>query len=563
MTLQEQLSELKLELNQASSIHERIVTNLNICHTCWMLNKYRESDKYATICYDLAVKCEDIDHQVKALNQLGLNQVAYNQLDQALQYYHQALQLEEEGASEVCVSVSHNNIGQVYYQMGDLDQARKHFEAALLHCPDNVKAINNLSALLINNKKFQEAIESLHKAEQQIRGVSSQRSLAIINTNIGAAYHNLGEYDNALQAYNKALEVTNDIPDKAVIASLLYNMSSLYRAMGNNEKAEELLKRGLEESVRIDNKEGIARGYSLYSHHYEAIGDLPKCIEYMRMYLVEKEALYTTDLKNKVAELTAAFEKERRQNESMQQLERTAKMASIGVIAAGITHEINQPLNAISISAESILYWDKRNPGILPDIAREEFQEISKAVGRTREIIEHMRSFWQPDPASSLIPTSVNQAILSAVGLMESQLFSHCVEYCLHLCSESDMIMGIPVYLEHIMLNLMSNAMYVLDTLPQTASKRIDIETRVEAEKMIVQISDNGPGFRVEEINRVFEPFFSTRQDSGGTGLGLALVKHFVKHMKGLVRAENQPTGGAVITIRFNLIEENDENSAG
>lgn len=250
---------------------------------------------------------------------------------------------------------------------------------------------------------------------------------------------------------------------------------------------------------------------------------------------------------------------EKKQIRAVKQAERTARMASIGVMAAGITHEINQPLNAIKVTADSINFWHKRHPGMLPDTLAEQLEIISKSVKRIVEIIQHMRAFWVIPDAPAIAPVDLNNAIENALSLTRQQLHAHGIQKHLELYDKPLLVEGNLIHFEQIIINLVVNAIHALD-LKKGNHKEIHLISRIDEDDGQVEliILDNGPGLPPENIDKIFDPFFSTNSSGEGMGLGLAIVKKYVDNYKGVIKADNtmkkNRIAGACFTLKFPAI---------
>lgn len=253
----------------------------------------------------------------------------------------------------------------------------------------------------------------------------------------------------------------------------------------------------------------------------------------------------------------AKEEAEKKQIEAVKHVERSARMASIGVMAVGITHEINQPLNAIKVTADSIHYWHKRNPEVLPEMFIDQLNIISKSVNRIVEIIQHMRSFWVVPHASVTAAVNINQAVKNALSLIREQLHAHGIKETLKIERDPLIVEGDIVHFEQIFANLAVNAINALDEKKQN-DKEIEISTLLnENEKNTVMIiKDNGPGLPTEDPEKLFDPFFTTHKNGESMGLGLAIVKRYIDRYNGTIEARNDTEGGAVFTIKFPSLNE-------
>jgi signal transduction histidine kinase len=236
-------------------------------------------------------------------------------------------------------------------------------------------------------------------------------------------------------------------------------------------------------------------------------------------------------------------------------LQKSQKLETIGTLAGGITHEINQPLNAISISANSVLYWHRNNPGVLPKLFIEELQQISKGAKRIDEIIRHMRSLWVADITTKMEYNSPNQIIIDSLSLIKQQLHAHGIIIEQKFTSQDISLFSDRVSLEQIIINLLINAMHSLDESDQT-DKKIIIQTRADKTSCILSISDNGGGLPEGDEMVVFSPFYSTKDPSKSMGLGLAIVKNLVNKMDGSISAVNNKPSGARFIITLPIKDE-------
>jgi len=250
------------------------------------------------------------------------------------------------------------------------------------------------------------------------------------------------------------------------------------------------------------------------------------------------------------SQFQARLEVERKHIEAVKLAEKTSRLASIGVMAAGITHEINQPLSAISITADSVLLWDEDNKGILPEILSGRLRKLSSYVKRIDRIIKQMKSSGET-PGKILLETiDLNEAVKNGLSLVTHQIYSHGIVLQIELEKAPLPIKGNHIHLEQIVINLVVNAVQAHDTCEKT-EKFIKIFTCRENNSAVVKVMDNGIGVPEEAVKKIFEPFYSAKEKAEGSGLGLAIVKRFVEGMNGSIEAENNEFGGATFSFRI------------
>ncbi len=267
-------------------------------------------------------------------------------------------------------------------------------------------------------------------------------------------------------------------------------------------------------------------------------------------------AVYVSRLNRKLRQaVVAEREAGRKCNEAIKLAEESARLTSIGVMAAGITHEINQPLNAIRLSADGIILWSKKNPGSFPEFLLNLIMEISSGSKRISKIVEHMRSFWATPTPKTPVKVDLNEALQDALELITRQIKNHQIELDLQLFKGSLPVLGDSVQMQQIINNLLINAIHALDEV-ERKNKRIRITTRQDREHITLEVSDNGPGLPNQLPEQLFGPFYSTRNPGKGMGLGLAIVKMFVDRFNGNIEACNNDDGGATFTIRFPVLKD-------
>ena len=232
-----------------------------------------------------------------------------------------------------------------------------------------------------------------------------------------------------------------------------------------------------------------------------------------------------------------------------QMIAQASRMASIGVMASGITHEINQPLNALRVTVDGIKFWDRKNSGKIPEMVQNKIETLSKGVNRIDEIIKHMRSFWiTPVKSESIKEINLYKAVKNAHSLMDRQIKEHGVKCILSIPSEKIIVKADFIQVEQIIINLVINAVQALDTI-KSNNKEVKISISEYDEYAILSISDNAIGIDPELGDKIYDPFYSTKKEGEGTGLGLALVKTFVDKLKSTIHYKNNEFGGVTFFI--------------
>ncbi len=225
-----------------------------------------------------------------------------------------------------------------------------------------------------------------------------------------------------------------------------------------------------------------------------------------------------------------------------QQLQQTEKLSTVGKLVAGVAHELNNPLTSI------IGYSSMLQKGDVPRTHREDLQVIFHQAQRARHIVRDLLTFARKIDLDTK-PVDINDIISSSLSASKPQLQSSSIQVVTALDFSLPQTMADPHQLEQVFINLIDNAIHALDGL--TGSRRLTIETRRTGACLQINFADNGPGIPPNILNRIFDPFFSTKNVGKGTGLGLSICFGIISEHQGTIKAENMPTGGARFHIEL------------
>lgn len=233
-------------------------------------------------------------------------------------------------------------------------------------------------------------------------------------------------------------------------------------------------------------------------------------------------------------------------------LAQTSKLATLGEMAAGMAHELNQPLATIAMAAENA---KETLEGVQPrgTVIRDVLSRLDRILGqaaRAAKLIEHLRVFARREGADDQ-PVVVRDAVAGAILLVESRLRDFCIRVEQDLADALPAVVGNQILLEQVLVNLMLNSVDAYERLGREvapAGMIIRIAARLENGEVVVTVADHAGGIDPSLLERIFEPFFTTKPDGKGTGLGLSFSFGIVRSINGTFRVENRD-GGAVFTI--------------
>jgi signal transduction histidine kinase len=242
----------------------------------------------------------------------------------------------------------------------------------------------------------------------------------------------------------------------------------------------------------------------------------------------------------------------KKQEEQQQIIVHQASLTSLGELAAGIAHEINQPMQNISLSAESIrIELSEQKPDHA--FVKQSVEEIFEDILRVREIVDHIRVFSSGQKEQVFESFDVSECVRSAVSMVGRQLVNHRIELRLELSPSLPHVLGNPHKLEQVVHNLLSNARDAVEEQKQKMSwldMQIGVSTRVNQNKeVILEVTDNGCGIPLNKQTDIFLPFFTTKKLGQGTGLGLSISHSLVKEMGGRIELESRIGKGTMMRV--------------
>jgi C4-dicarboxylate-specific signal transduction histidine kinase len=249
------------------------------------------------------------------------------------------------------------------------------------------------------------------------------------------------------------------------------------------------------------------------------------------------------DLRETTAEMQR---REQELRDKQEQLVQAGKLATLGELTTGVAHELNNPLNNTGLfvgNAVDLIELGVTDKGQIVRELRQAMQQVRKAT----EIISHLRTFGRAAPVSRE-PISLKQVIERALSLMQEQLRLREIEVTLDLGPEEPVVVGNPIQLEQVFINLLTNAR---DAVVDSPRRAIRISGSVGAAAVEVAFADTGPGIPPGLERRIFDPFFTTKEVGKGTGLGLSITYGIVKEHGGTISVASPPGDGATFLVHL------------
>lgn len=228
-----------------------------------------------------------------------------------------------------------------------------------------------------------------------------------------------------------------------------------------------------------------------------------------------------------------------------EQLLQREKLAAVGQLVSGVAHELNNPLAGVMAFAQLL----EAAPGSV-DEQRDAVRAIHKEAKRAARIVSNLLLFARErDPERTR--TDLNAVMLDALELRRYVLRTQQVEVITDLDPALPAVWADPFQLQQVVLNLVTNAEYALKGMERR--KTITLRTRLAGNRVVASVSDNGTGIKAEVIDRVFNPFFTTKDVGEGTGLGLSISHGIIRQHGGQISVESVPGEGATFLIDLPL----------
>ena len=234
-----------------------------------------------------------------------------------------------------------------------------------------------------------------------------------------------------------------------------------------------------------------------------------------------------------------------------EQLQLSDKMASIGLLAAGVAHEVNTPLTGISSFTQMLLEGTEQD-----DPRTQLLEKIERQTFRAAKIVNGLLNLARPG-RSDAGPVDVNAVINDVLALLEHQLQTANIQLRRELSSMPTVVQGVEFKLQQVFLNLFLNARDAMST-----GGWLSITSRVEDTCAVIEVADTGVGIASEDLSRIYDPFFTTKGVGQGTGLGLSIAYGVIKEHSGSIECTSGPDQGTRFTVSLPLPPYSEKRSS-
>ena len=300
------------------------------------------------------------------------------------------------------------------------------------------------------------------------------------------------------------------------ITKPLQNIVSITRLVANGDLSQE---------VNVHSRDEMGYLATSFNQMVRRLKDARKELEDWGRMLEQKVEKRTKELK-----------------EARDQILRSERLAALGRLAAGVAHEMNNPLSGILLFTQSLLKRTTNDPS-----AQDDLKVIEQEIIRCSHIVRSLLDFAR-ETKPKKVPTQVNQVIENTLSLIENQADFHNIRIVKELNDSIPKISLDGNQMQQVLMNIILNA---ADAMPDGGTITIKSSLSKEDHFVEVKIADTGCGIPKELIDRVYDPFFTTKESKKGTGLGLAVSYGIIKKHQGFILVESEVGKGTTFTIRL------------
>ncbi len=598
---------------------------------------YDKALEYELSALKLYEKLEDKDGYSGCLNNIG--NIYYYQGDykKALEYYQKSLKIKIELGYKKGMAILLGNIGNLYNELGETDMSLKYNMKSVkiyeeLGDQNGIARIyDNMGDTYVLKKDYPLALDYYKKALKLLERTGYKRGIIITLLSIGDVYNRTGQYKKALEYEFRALRIsgeTGELNSQKMAYEYIsrsykklrdYKNALLYKekwfrvhdsifnvekanaiadaeARFQSEKQEQQIK--LQQADLEKSKAELARVEAVKKRQ-EIVRDLFIVISLLMLILVvtvsyfyrlkKRDNLLLLEQKKKIAAINEELETKNKElqatldklKQTQQQLVQSEKMASLGMLSAGIAHEINNPINFVYAGINSLFRDFEDIEPVIREISmidpesdnlKEKLQKIERlkeenyfdeafeaipqiisdikvGADRTAEIVKSLRSFSRMD-TSKMQSLNVHEGLDTSLLLLKNK-YKRNIEIIKNYAPGLPEINCYPGKINQVFLNILSNAIDAIE-----GEGKIWITTRREDDNVVVSVKDNGCGMSAETKRRIFDPFYTTKDVGHGTGLGMSIAYGIIREHNGKINITSEPGEGTEIVITIPINDE-------
>lgn len=564
---------------------------------------YEQSLEYNNKAFDMAVLLKDSSLLNNGYNNLGLLYYILGSYQLALENLLRAKSIKEKIGEEYGLATTLNNIGLVFERLGDYKEARKYFREAFASASgiskedDEVYALNNVGVTYLREGSHDAALGHFRSALKQANEIENINWGSVSLRGIGQVLMEQNQLDSAELYFHGALKKSLQIDDKKGISESYYLLAKQALHKGDVDQAIEFLHSSDQKAQQLQIRQQQLDNLKLYSEVYNLKGDTEKEILYLNKYIALRDSLFLDVVNRNLGLIPLKLKQEedryrlnqqqaeiknqiitnqlftfiiiitvpllivmiillRKNDKKNKELERnneelrktqkllitSEKMASLGVLAAGVGHEINNPLNFIKNGIEAL------NTKINTDDEelKAYFKIINEGVDRATNIVKSLSHFSRRAPGTD-DKCNVHDIIENCLLILHNKIRNK-VRVITNFTSQGAEVRGNEGRLHQAMMNIIANAEQAIKE-----EGTIEITTRRKESQMEIWVEDDGEGIPEENLMKISDPFFTTKPPGEGTGLGLFITFSIIEEHNGTIDVKSNPGEGTKFIITLPL----------
>lgn len=547
-----------LEIKQRQKDPEELANALmNLSVFYLKTGNYRRSLDYQFQALELREKGSDQAALAAVYSSISICYRHLKDFQKAFEFNRKALEIQTQLNNTAKIASLYNNLGILYRDKGDLARAKESYLKSYELKKDSadkqsvLASLINLGSLSLDMKQTQECkrwLDRATKLEPELQSYEHTLNLSKLRADY---YEQTGDFRSAIAQLKLYQSISDSLSSLASARQLnelevRYEVEEKQRNIDLLTRNNRLAQQQLSFSLKLRNYLYLILGLSL-------ITMLAVLWRYLSVLKLSKK-LYATqaDLNSLNRDLEKRVESEvdiRRAQE--QKALRQSRLALLGELAAGISHELNQPMQTLSFTLENIksaILDESLDAGYLERKLKVLFEDID----RMQSVINHIRCFSRPQDENEDSSFNLRQSILNATNMVGDQFRKLGIDMQLDLAAADLKIKGNSIKFEQVILNLLTNARDAIRKRKADGNLQpgaIVIKCFTEETRVGIKIDDNGCGIPKELSDMVFEIFFSTKDQEEGTGLGLAISKSTLAKMNGELSFDSEPGKGTTFSI--------------
>lgn len=597
------LSEEAMGIAQAHAYRKGLAGAFrNAAFAHYMLSGYKCALAEALLALRMAEEDEDKPVQANALSVIALVQWSLGNYDEALKEAFRSLSIVEDTGDAWETAWAYTIIGGIYQSLGDYEQALRYHEkshqifAERGYLLGEARALTGIGAVHQALGDLKAALACHQKSLELFRSINNRVGESRALNDIGAIRQQQGEDDKALELHLQSLKIREEGRNQQAQTTSLLNLGRIYLKRRQTDEALAVLHNALAIADDIGARPKVYQAHELLAEFYEQTGDLAQALHHLKSFHQIKNQVFNEEESTKVKNLQIGLEVERSQKEAeihrlknvelkqkndqlakvlnelratQAQLVHSEKMAALGDLVAALAHEINNPLSAISSSADVAIRGagrvveaiensqtieqlkSRRSLQATVSALRKNGQVIASASERIGKLIRSLKSFARLDQAE-FQQFDLTESLEDTLTLLEPRYRGKVT--VVRNYGDIPKLFGYPADLNQVFMNLLCNAAEAIED-----QGMITITTYADDDGVCVRFSDTGRGIPAEQLPRLFNPGFTVAESRVKASMSLFTSLNIVQKHRGNIEVESEVGKGSVFTVRLRGLEPADD----